>query len=71
MPGYQTRRALVWVAAVGLIAVHVWAPDRQGLIAGVLPWDLAFHLAWMAAAGLLIEIIARVAWRDVDGELDG
>ena len=64
--GYPRRRALVWAAAVGLIAVHVWAPDRSGIVASVLPWDLAFHLAWMVAAGVLIEVATRVAWRDVD-----
>jgi len=57
----------VWAAALALIVVHVWAPDRPGLIASVLPWDLAFHLGWMAAAGVLIEVATRIAWPDVDG----
>ncbi len=65
---YGQRRGWVWAAAAGLIAVHVWAPHRDGLLGGVLPWDLAFHLGWMLAAGLLIEVMTRVAWRDVDAQ---
>ncbi len=68
---YSQRRRVAWVAAAVLIAVHVWAPHREGIVGGVLPWDLAFHLGWMLAAGLLIEAISRVAWRDVDGGGDG
>ena len=70
-PGYPRRRVLVWAGAVGLIALHIGAPDRPGLVAGWVPWDLAFHLGWMIAAGLLVEIATRVAWRDVDGGSDG
>jgi len=61
------RRWLIWGLATALVGVHVWAPSRAGIIAGVLPWDLAFHLGWMIAAGLLVETLTRVAWRDVDG----
>jgi NO-binding membrane sensor protein with MHYT domain len=60
------RRRWVWAAAAALMGLHVWAPHRDGLLGGVLPWDLAFHLAWMLAAAGLIEVMTRVAWRDVD-----
>ncbi|MCR9160246.1 MAG: hypothetical protein NXI35_06175 [bacterium] len=63
---YERRRRLLWVAAAVLVGVHVMAPDRAIVIGGVVPWDLAFHLGWMVAAGLLIELIARTGWRDVD-----
>lgn len=67
---YTRRRGLLWAGAALLIAVHIVAPDRAGVIGGVLPWDLAFHVAWMVAAGILIELIVRFGWRDVDGGAD-
>jgi len=67
----RRRRGLIWAVAGALVAVHVWSPSRGEIVAGVLPWDLAFHLGWMLAAGLLVETLTRVAWRDVDGERHG
>jgi len=67
---YEQRRRLIWVGVAALLALHVWAPHRDGVVAGVLPWDLAFHLAWMAAAALLVELFTRFAWRNVDGGAD-
>ncbi|MEM6295217.1 MAG: hypothetical protein AAGA54_28355 [Myxococcota bacterium] len=69
MNRFSARRRLVWGASLLLIALHIWAPSAAAptLVLGVLPWDLAFHLAWMAAAALLIHLAARFAWRDVDG----
>ncbi len=65
---FSRRRYLIWGASVLLIALHIWAPasDAPTLILGILPWDLAFHLAWMAGAALLIHLAAQFAWRDVD-----
>ncbi len=67
----KRRRRLIWAAAGALVVVHVASPSRDGIVAGVLPWDLAFHLGWMLAAGLLVETLTRVAWRDVDGDRRG
>lgn len=67
---YEQRRRLLWAGAAALVAVHIMAPDRAGVIGGLVPWDLAFHVAWMVAAGILIELIARLGWRDVDAEGD-
>ncbi|MGH1343127.1 MAG: hypothetical protein ACRBN8_16335 [Nannocystales bacterium] len=67
----RRRRGLIWAAAAVLVGVHVWSPSRGGIVAGVLPWDLAFHLGWMLAAGLLVEALTRTAWRDVDGDRRG
>ena len=65
---YEQRRRLLGVGAAVLVVVHVMAPDRAGIIGGFVPWDLAFHVAWMVAAGILIELITRLGWRDVDDD---
>ncbi len=53
-----------------LIGVHVWSPgppsppaDGPVRLFGVLPWDLAFPLVWMAAAWAAIIVLVRWVWK--------
>ena len=46
-----------------LVVSHVWAPTRPGdvLWFGWIPFDLGFHLVWMAvAAGAVFYMTERV-----------
>ncbi|PCC68090.1 hypothetical protein SAMN02745121_04565 [Nannocystis exedens] len=50
------HQRLFAVLAVALIVLHVdtWNAGPGPLVFGWLPWDLAYHLAWMAAAAVLV-----------------
>jgi len=41
---------------VALVGLHLWPPfgGPEPILLGVLPWDLAVSLAWMAIAGLCV-----------------
>jgi hypothetical protein len=50
------RRRLFWALVTALGVLHV-VPPRGGpepLVLGVLPFDLAFSLAWMLVAALAV-----------------
>lgn len=55
---------------VALLVVHVWPPrgGPEPLVLGVLPWDLAVHVAWMLVAALVVVwMTSRALWPDEDG----
>lgn len=60
------------VLAAALIVLHVdtWNAGPGGLVFGWLPWDLAYHLLWMALATLLVfYMTSRAIWpEDQDDE---
>lgn len=66
------HRRLFAVLAAALIVVHVdpWNAGPGPLVLGWLPWDLAYHLLWMAIATLLVFYMTSAAiWpEDQDDE---
>lgn len=68
------RRLFALLTAV-LLVLHVdpWNAGPAGLVLGWLPWDLAYHLVWMAAAALLVVYMTSPAiWpEDQDRREDG
>ncbi len=65
----MSRRAhrLVFAGLVGVLLVlhlDVWNHDVGGLVFGWLPWDLAYHLAWMAAAAAVVWYMTLGPWTE-------
>ncbi len=57
---------LLSIALVVLVALHL-APvpgDPAWVVLGVLPWDLAWHLGWMALATLVVIYMTGPPWPD-------
>lgn len=50
-----------------LVLLHVLPPHRglEPVLLG-LPWDLAYHVLWMAAAAAAIILVTRIAWSDAE-----
>lgn len=60
----SARRTLS-VMLVVLVVLHVVPLPIEGFtIAGFLPWDLGYHLLWMAAATLVVLYMTGPAWPD-------
>lgn len=61
----RAHRRLFALLTAALIVLHV-DPYNAGpgpLVFGWLPWDLAYHLGWMAAAALLVVYMtSSVIW---------
>jgi hypothetical protein len=59
----RRRRIVFAVGVVVLLGLHLF-PLRRGaepMIAGFLPWDLAYAVMWMfAATGLVLYLTQRV-----------
>lgn len=57
------------VAVMVLLHVDVWNHGRtEPLVLGWLPWDLAYHLGWMAlGTGLVFYMTSGALWPD-DGD---
>lgn len=62
----RSHRRLLAVLVVVLLVLHldVWNHGRAGLVLGWLPWDLAYHLAWMAAATAVVWYMTYGPWED-------
>lgn len=54
------------IALVVLVVLHVVPVpgDPDWLLAGFLPWDLAYHLLWMAAAAGVVLYMTGPPWPD-------
>jgi hypothetical protein len=50
-----------------LVVLHVVPPHRgrEPVLLG-LPWDLAYHVLWMAGAAATIILVTRIAWSDAE-----
>lgn len=50
------------VAAALVLHNDLWnrAPDDAALLG--LPWDVAYHIAWIALATLALRLVIRAAW---------
>jgi hypothetical protein len=60
---YARRRVVFAALVVVLLALHLLPPHRGAapMIAGFLPWDLAYAVLWMlAAAGAVLYLTDRV-----------
>lgn len=59
-------RRILSVALVVLVVVHL-SPvpgDPTRVVAGFLPWDLAWHLGWILAAALVVIYMTGPPWPD-------
>lgn len=54
----------VLVTALLVLHVDVWNHDRAGLVLGWIPYDLAYHLAWMLAAAAVVLYMTYGPWQD-------
>lgn len=67
----SSRARLGFTAAVViLLALHLWPPHGgpAPIVFGVFPWDLAWHLLWMAAAtAAVFAMTSTRLWPDDDG----
>jgi hypothetical protein len=66
-----TRRILPipYVLVFALVVLHhdVWNRDRlEPLAFGWIPFDLAYHLAWMGAAWLVLLHLCAKVWKEED-----
>lgn len=60
-------RVGITVAVLVLLATHLWPPHGgpAPVVFGVFPWDLAWHLLWMAAAAVVVvAMTSRRLWPD-------
>lgn len=58
-------RWLLVVAVFVLMFLHndFWNRDHEPrAVFGWVPWDLAYHVAWVGAGALLLAVVMRVAW---------
>ena len=65
----RQHRRIFWVLVVVLAALHVDFFNHGTtlpLIFGWLPTDLAYHIAWVIAAAVLVLYFTRYVWRDFD-----
>lgn len=48
-----------------LLAGHLLQPSPgiEPMVVGWLPWDLGYHLLWMAAAAAVVWFMTDVVWR--------
>ena len=59
-------RRILSVALVVLVVVHLLPVpgDPARVVAGFLPWDLAWHLGWMLAAAVVVIYMTGPPWPD-------
>jgi hypothetical protein len=59
-------RRILSLALVVLVVVHLLPVpgDPARVVAGFLPWDLAWHLGWILAASLVVIYMTGPPWPD-------
>ncbi|MEM7155320.1 MAG: hypothetical protein AAF799_20900 [Myxococcota bacterium] len=64
MSASTPARRTLGVMLVVLVVLHVLPVpgDPSWTLAGFLPWDLAYHLLWMAAATVVVLYMTGPAW---------
>lgn len=65
----RTHRLIFAALSAGLLLAHLdpWNAGPRDLVFGWLPWDLAYHLLWMAAAcALIFYMTSRAVWPEDD-----
>lgn len=55
---------------LALVGAHLFAPrlDTSWMLAGFLPWDIAYHLLWMLAAAVGVLFMTGPAWPEPEAE---
>ena len=54
----------VLVTALLVLHIDVWNHGQGGLVFGWMPYDLAYHLAWMLAATAVVIYMTLGPWPD-------
>jgi hypothetical protein len=64
----RAHHVLLACLVLVLLVLHldVWNHRVGGLVFGWLPWDLAYHLAWMAAAAAVVWYMTIGPWTEDD-----
>lgn len=75
-PTAHRRTFTALVVALLVLHVDTWNADGPPvLVLGWLPWDLAYHLLWMACAtGAVVYMTSKAIWpedQDGPGDHDG
>lgn len=55
---------LLTLAVAVLVVLHNdwWNRSHDGILFGFLPFDLAYHTAWVAAGALVLSWILKATW---------
>ena len=63
----RSHRTVLWVTVVVMILLHL-DPFEQGqvepVVAGWIPRDLGYHLAWVVAAAVITFYLCAKVWPD-------
>lgn len=62
----KQHKRLFWIAAAVLSVLHLDVFNHGGsapLLFGWLPRDLAYHIAWVLVAGVLVLHLTLAIWR--------
>ncbi len=64
----RQHRVLWWGIVAFLVAGHLFDLREAvpGLIMGLFPWDLLYHLLWMALAAMAVLYLTEIVWVDDD-----
>lgn len=72
------RQLIAWGGLLALVVLHLdfWRGPRPGTVFGWLPEDMAYRLAWMAAAAIYLLYFTYRVWdgdeaEDQAGDGDG
>ena len=62
----RAHHTLLAVLVTALLVLHidVWNHGQGGLVFGWMPYDLAYHLAWMLAATAVVIYMTLGPWPD-------
>lgn len=68
--GAQTLKPkwIAWIGLAALLILHLdfWRPQRPILYFGWLPEDMAYRLVWMFLAWLFLMFFTRYVWKEDD-----
>ena len=55
---------LLSLAVLVLVVLHNdwWNRSHEGVLFGWLPFDLAYHTAWVAAGALVLSWVLKATW---------
>ena len=69
----RTELGLFWIAVIALLAAHMLGLGQDGrpLLLGWLPYDLAYRIAWMAGAAILVFWMTARLWPEAPTSDDG